>query len=409
MIRTKRAIGLLLAISGCFAADRADSDLKSLYDAHDWFKLRDAVVRSADAPAFYRGAVECAFNNLADAERDFRAAEAIGGDSTHAAEAHGLLAYAYMRSGRYRQTYAHLYAMQRLLPGTPGIRSALAMFSALSRYPQLSAKAQRGSDVQMTDDFFIPVAVNGKLAKYGFDSGMDISFMSEAEANRLKLPIHEITASTLRDGASGNDVAIRFVIADRLTVGGVMLRHVVFTVASTGAMPFVELPPDKQGFLGIPVLVTLGSLQWNTDHVLRIGADRDRRNAKPPNMCFHAVTPLVEGAFHGERIDMWLDTGSSKTYLTQRFAREFPNVIEPGTHEAVRLRGVGGPTDVAVITIPEVKFNAGGLDLTARPAQILPKDDRLDRDWYHVWLGMDLLDQAREVRLDFKYLTFSLR
>jgi hypothetical protein len=58
----------------------------------------------------------------------------------------------------------------------------------------------------MTDDFFIPVAVNGTPAKYGFDSGMDISMISEAEANRLRLPIQEVSASTLRDGASGNAV-----------------------------------------------------------------------------------------------------------------------------------------------------------------------------------------------------------
>jgi len=97
----------------------------------------------------------------------------------------------------------------------------------------LSAKARRVSDVRMSDDFFIPVAINGKPAKYGFDSGMDISFISEAEANRLRLPIHEVSASSLRDGASGNDVPVRFCVAARLAVGGIELRHVVFLVART--------------------------------------------------------------------------------------------------------------------------------------------------------------------------------
>jgi len=107
---------------------------------------------------------------------------------------------------------------------------------------------------------------------------------------------------------------------------------------------------------------------------------------------------------------MWLDTGSSKTYLTQRFAQQFPDVIDAGGNEAsVRLRGIGGSTEVRVVAVPEITFNVGGFDLVMRPAQVLPKDERVDRDWYHVWLGMDLLGQAREVSLDFKSLAFTLK
>lgn len=410
MPKKRQVLSFLLAISGCLAADRTDSELKSLFAAHDWFKLRDAVERSADVPAFYRGAVACAFNNVDDAERYFRTVIEAPGEVQQAVEAHGLLAHAYMRSGRYRQTYAHLAAMQRLMPEVSGLKSSLALFSALSHYQELSAKPRRLSDVRMSDDFFIPVAVNGKPAKYGFDSGMDISFISEAEANRLGLPIHEVTASTLLDGASGNDVPVRFVVADRLTAGGMELRHVVFGVIRNDAMPFVELPPDKQGILGIPVLVAFGTMRWSSDRVLQIGKHRDRCDAQHPNMCFQGVTPVLEGMFRTQRINVWLDTGNSKTYLTQRFAQQFPGAAEVDAKEAfVRLRGLGGSTEVRVITVPEIKFSVGGSDLVMRPAQVLPKDERVDRDWYDVWLGMDLLGQTREVSLDFKSLTFSLK
>jgi len=115
---------------------------------------------------------------------------------------------------------------------------------------------------------------------------------------------------------------------------------------------------------------------------------------------------MVEGTFHNQRINARV--GSSKTYLTQRFAQQFPDVIKDGGKEpSVRLRGVGGSTGVAVISFPEIKFRVGGFDLAMRPAQVLPTGERVDRDWYHVWLGMDLQGQSREVRWDFKSLTFS--
>ena len=410
MRKKRQILSFLLAMSGCLAADRSDSELKSLFAAQSWFKLRDAVARSADAPAFYRGAVACAFNRVDEAERRFRAVIAAPGDVQHAADAHGMLAYAYMRTGRYRRTYAHFGAIQKLNPGVPGIKSVVGVSSALSGYPEMSAKARRLSTVRMSDDLFIPVAVDGKPAQYGFDSGSDVSIMSEAEANRLGLPIHAVSASTSQDEASGNDVPIRFVVVNRLTAGGFELRHVAFLVFRNDAMPFVELPPHKQGILGIPVLVAFGTMRWNSGHELTIGAHADRRDLQPPNMCFHAVRPVVEGGFRGQRIQVWLDTGSDRTFLTERFARQFPDVIEAGGKEApARFRGVGGSNDVRVVTVPEVKFSFAGGEMILHPALALPKDERVDRGWYDVWLGMDVLGQAREVSLDFKSLTFSLK
>jgi predicted aspartyl protease len=391
------------------AGDRAHSELAALFASQDWFALRDAVERSPDSPAFYRGAVASAFNDVDAAERDFRAVIETPSDVQQAFQAHGLLAHAYMRTGRYRFTHAHLAAMQKLIPETSGLKAGVALFSALSRFQELSAKAGRPTDVQMTEDFFIPVAVNGRPAKYGFDSGLDISLISETEANRLRLPIQGVAASTFQDGASGNEVPVRFVVADRLTVGGFELRHVAFLVARKDALPFVELPPDKQGILGIPALVAFGGLRWNGERVLGIGSYGSRRGGERPNMCFHGVTPLVEGMIGAQTINMWLDTGASRTYLTQRFAQRFPKVVEHGaTQTSVRLRGVGGSTEVRVTELPELTLSVGGANLLLRPAQVLPKDERVDRDWYEVWLGMDLLGQRRAVTVDFKSLRLSL-
>lgn len=89
-------LAFLLALSGRFAADRDDLRLQALFDALDWFRLRDSVEDSANVPAFYRGAVACAFNDLDRAQRAFRSVIATPGNESQAIEAHGLLAHAYM-------------------------------------------------------------------------------------------------------------------------------------------------------------------------------------------------------------------------------------------------------------------------------------------------------------------------
>jgi len=57
-------------LSACFAlgASNDGTSLKSLYESHRWFELRDSVQKGA-APLFYQGAVACAFNDLHDCEK----------------------------------------------------------------------------------------------------------------------------------------------------------------------------------------------------------------------------------------------------------------------------------------------------------------------------------------------------
>jgi predicted aspartyl protease len=401
---------LLLAISGLSRAEPPGSDLRSLFEAGDWFKLRIVAERSG-TPAFYKGAAACAFHDTRRAEEYFQRVIKSGTDSKQVFDAHGQLAHMYMRTGQYRKTYEHLSAMQRLNPEYSGLKGGLALFSALSQYPELSVARRQSSRLNMSHashDFFIPVSVNGRSAAYGFDTGMNVSTMSEAEASRLGLQIHDASSSEFRDGASGNAVPVRFSILDRLSIGNTELQHVIFLVIPNDAMPFRELPADKQGFLGLPAFFALETMRWTSDHVMEVGFS-SHRHRRSPNLCFQGATPLVEASFGGRSISAWLDTGNSKTYLTQRFAREFSEVVENrGTRATAVLRGVGGSTNVEVVRIPELTFAVDGSDLTLRPAEVLPAQNDADRHSYHIWLGMDVLGSARAVTIDFKSMTVAI-
>ena len=399
-----RLLYLLLAVTGLNAADRSGSDLKTLFEAHDWFKLR-RLADSLDVGDFHKGEVACAFHDIRGAERYFRRVIASG-DTKLALDAHGQLAYMYMRTGQHRKTYEHLSAMQRLNPEFSGLKGALALFSALSQYHELSVRRRRVSRIRMTEDFLIPVSVNGNSVSYGFDTGANLSMMSEAEAVRLGMRIHEASGSEFHDGASGNTVPIRFVVVERLTIGGFELQNAVFSIMPDTALPFREMSAGKQGILGLPALLALESIGWDGDRMLQIGYPSAHRQA--PNLCFDAAMPVVEAFYAGQSISAWLDTGSSRTYLTRRFLRDFRDAaVESSSKHRVALGGVGGRTDVDAVQIPEVKFAVGGSDIMLRPADVLLEQQNVDRNSYHVWLGMDLL-VGRRVVIDFRSMTVSV-
>jgi hypothetical protein len=146
------------------------------------------------------------------------------------------------------------------------------------------------------------------------------------------------------------------------------------------------------------------------DGIFQIGFRPGPGTGRKSRLCFAGIsTPVVEGLFGATHIKVVLDTGSGSTLLIPLFAKDFPGVVsQSGRKELTRHRGLGGSAELEVISLPEFKFRLGGFDLVLRPAQVLPKDARVDRESYHVWLGMHVPSQARRVTLDSQSMTFAL-
>src|ERR1035438_2409264 len=132
----------LLALSQtCLAVDNDRPDLKSLYDAHRWFALRDAVHKTG-APLFYRDAVECVFNDVRQCEKKSRAVVGLQPYSEQAHAAHSLLAAVYLRYGQYRKALSQVDEMLVLEPDDSEAKSVRPLLAALSSSPDQSIRSE---------------------------------------------------------------------------------------------------------------------------------------------------------------------------------------------------------------------------------------------------------------------------
>src|SRR4030095_9847989 len=86
---------VVLAITRTVAGD----DLRTLYDSHRWFELREATAGRTVDP-LDEGGVASAFNQPAAAERALKRAMARATTAVQANDARGLLAIQYIRAGR---------------------------------------------------------------------------------------------------------------------------------------------------------------------------------------------------------------------------------------------------------------------------------------------------------------------
>lgn len=411
-MRTCIALVCLMAIPACSWAATSNEDLRALFDAREWFGLRDAVA-SADAPPFYRGAVAWAFHQSSTAEKYLRQAIKSAPASREAIGARRMLATSYSLAGRYRRALLEYQAIQAVLPDDEGVKYELNELTLRGRYPELSVKKRQRAQVpyEVKDgNLFVPISINGKEAHYLIETGSNTSFISEGEARRVGMTVDEAPGLRTHD-ASGTSGGFRIAVANDLVVGGFHLKNVTFLVFRDDQLPFVELPPGWRGALGLPVLVAFGTVRWNREGSFEIGFPSASHGIGSPNLCLSGdgPMPVVQGAFEGHRIQVVLDTGAMKSRLLPSFAKDFSKVVQDkGKKELTRIRGVSGTKEVETIMLPDVRVRFGNLDVVLDPAEVLSKDSPFGASSYHVWSGLDLLQQARQVTIDFLSMRFAM-
>lgn len=164
--------------------------------------------------------------------------------------------------------------------------------------------------------------------------------ISESEAKRAGMSVHEAVGLRSTDSA-GNAVAMRVSVAHSLSVGGFELRNVAFLVARDGQQPFRDLPTAWRGVLGIPVILAFETIR-RADGRFEAAFNVPRSSFRDPTMCFDGANPLVPALHGGKPVNVFLDTGTTKTRATPLFAKEFPEIMATAASGAVTVRGVGG-------------------------------------------------------------------
>jgi hypothetical protein len=262
---------------------------------------------------------------------------------------------------------------------------------------------------QVTDTgVLLPLTVNGTSVHWLVDTGANFSMISDAEAARLGLVLRESDGRAA--DLAGGSTAVRIAIAPRVVIGGTQFEDVTFLVMSAGQMPWKELPPGRQGIVGLPLVIALDALQWTRAGMCHTGSDGVNDTVPgPPNLRFERLQVITNVELDGKPAEFVLDTGNQAgTQLWERFAKDFePLVQERGRKGTVRLTQVGGATDRDVVVVPGLRLKVGGKATNLATGNLFSTPVGDER--FHGLLGMDILSQAAEVTIDFRSMTLSLR
>jgi tetratricopeptide (TPR) repeat protein len=403
----KAVLLVIVAASAIFPAKKRPPSAQELYSQHRWFELRDSIRRGA-APDLYQGAVDAAFNRPDEAEKELRAVIQAEPGSSQAHEAHELLRYMFLREGRYAAALTEVDALLRENPNDSDARDDRQIFQVFSHYGDQSLSGSYFSTPIHHGHLIVPLKVNGVDARFALDSGANLSIVSESEARRLRLVVHQVSGK-LGDSTGGN-TGFQVAIAQQLTMGGAQLKNVAFLVVSDKQQPFADVPPGEKGLVGLPVILALKTLRWSPDGMLEMGFPSPQRTrSRRPNLCFEGAQPILEARLQGRPLAMALDTGAEKTVLWPHFLHGFPAIAQHGRKQRIHKSGVARSLDLQALVVPRLSMRIAGRATLLSPANILLNEVGGASEWFDGNLGLDVLNRARSITLDFRSMTLTMQ
>jgi aspartyl protease len=400
---------IIFSVAAVFAVDQP-ADLKSLYEGHHWFQLRDAIA-NAKTPELYQGAVAAAFDQSDEAKAHLQKVITTAPQSPGAVEARQLLIHLYMRAGKYSKavsTMKEQIAARVGKPATDGDRASIAL---LSQLPDMTVTRRGASTLQYEmrgDNLSLPIAINDKPANFVLDTDANMSTLSESEAKRLGMLILDGPVAVV--GVTGDAKGgARMAVAQSLVIGKIHFSNVAFFVLRDDQEPFVDFPTGKRGIIGIPVILALETLRWRRDGTIDIGFAGHARDLSRANICFDNEDPVTQIEFAQRKLEFLMDTGAEDSELWPPFAKDFASLLsQSGKKDSKTLVGFEGEQDFDVVTLPEVRFMLGGFNDLLRPAPVLMKSTIALSKFYYGRAAMDLLNQAQTATIDFHALTLTL-
>lgn len=402
------AFTLVLAAGATVAVDRS-SDLKSLYEGRHWFQLRE--IANSKTPELYQGAVAAAFDQRDEAVAHLQRAIAAAPHSQEAVEARELLVHLYMRTAQYSEVMATMkeqIAARVGKPATDGDRASIALLSQLPEMTVISRDASTLHYEMRGANLSVPISINDKPANFVLDTDANMSTLSESEAKRLGMSILDGAVALV--GVTGEaKPGARMAVAKDFVIGKFHFKNVAFFILRDDQEPVVEFPAGKRGIIGMPVILALQTLRWRHDGTIEIGFASHARDLSRANLCFDNEDPVTQIEFQQRKLEFVMDTGSEDSELWPPFAKEFSGLVAgAGKNDSKTLTGFEGSKDVDAVTLPELRFTLGGFNDVFRSAPVLMKPTVALSNWYFGRAGMDLLNQAESVTMDFHAMTLIL-
>jgi predicted aspartyl protease len=176
-----------------------------------------------------------------------------------------------------------------------------------------------------------------------FDTGANLSTITESQAKKMKLKVFEQNVEI--GSSTQKEIRSKLAVADSLYVGEILFENVLFIVMPDEQLTFPQVNYSIKGIIGFPVIHQLGEVHLSKDG--KIFVPRVATIKATQNMFFEGLNPVVKVFSENDTLLFTFDTGAGHTELSFKYYNEHKTEVEKkGEMQTNERGGAGGKVEV---------------------------------------------------------------
>ena len=249
-----------------------------------------------------------------------------------------------------------------------------------------------------------PVKIDTVSEDFIFDTGANLSTISESQALKMNLKIFEQSV----DIGSSTQVKVesKLAVAERMYIGDILFENVIFIVMPDEQLTFPQINYAIKGIIGFPVIQQLGEVHLYKNG--QIFVPKIAANKAKQNMFFEGLNPVVEVFSKSDTLLFTFDTGATQTELSFKYYNEHKSQVEKkGKLETNERGGAGGIVSVKEYIISNFPMVIGSHETRLRKTRVTLEAYDFNT-YFDGNLGQDVLMKFNSLIINFEnmYIDF---
>ncbi len=200
------------------------------------------------------------------------------------------------------------------------IKNTGAIVKALVAVPAQTIERQGDLEMDYKRDLVnlirIAVTVNEKTENFIFDTGANFSCVSESQAKEMGIKI--LDADFAVTSSSRSAVQSKLGVADKLLIGNITFRNVVFIVLPDKSLKFAGGIYKIKGIIGLPIIAQMKQVTITKAGKL-LSTEKVSKDQHAVNLALEGNTPVVSVNFYGADHNYVFDTGAAASIFGNKY------------------------------------------------------------------------------------------
>ncbi|MHA4809070.1 pepsin/retropepsin-like aspartic protease family protein [Flavitalea flava] len=398
------------------------SKLKYLLEQNDFFRLQTIFNREGNKLTekdrlYFQAFIDNAFNRCEASVREIDSYLDSYGKDTHDTIKVSLLScrmddyskiYDYKLAGETGEKLITEYEKAMPADQLATFKNSTQLWKFLSSIPR-QRTVHKTSRISWKRDKVglvnIPVMVNDQTDSFVFDTGANISTISQSYADKLHLQI----IPGVIDLGSGTSIVNKasMALAKKIVIGNIEVYNVVFMVLPDDQLSFPSLQYSIHAILGFPVISQMGEI-----HLLQTGTMvfPETPTAKNNNnLALFGLFPVISLRTDQDTLAYLFDTGGQTSQLSKKYFDKYrTEVSRNGKEDSISLGSAGGSVKIKAFKLPEVSFYTGDKKVVLQNLNVLTAGIG-EVDLFYGSIGQDFISKFDELVISFSPIYIDFR